>query len=88
MWIVEVQIIPAKMCALKAAEGHAGYSNHRFHLECCRRTRMSVVGEDGERRTYIKFDKDAASQEASTRALYVQMAGADSGNHAGGGTEL
>ena len=36
-WIVEVQVIPADMYALKSSLGHAGYAKYRFVLEACKR---------------------------------------------------
>ena len=39
-WIVEIQVIPKEMYALKQSCGHTGYTKYRFILEACKRARV------------------------------------------------
>ena len=39
-WIVEIQVIPRDMYALKVSCGHRGYKKYRFVLEACKRARF------------------------------------------------
>ena len=42
-WIVEVQVIPSEMYALKQSCGHKGYTQYRFILEACKRARFKIA---------------------------------------------
>jgi hypothetical protein len=41
-WLVEIQIIPEEMKALKDSLGHTDYTQFRFILEAANRSRLST----------------------------------------------
>lgn len=57
-WVVEIQVIPSAMYALKVELGHAGYVEYRFILEACRRA--ATTGKGGDKRLHVSFASENA----------------------------
>ena len=70
-WIVEIQIIPAQMYAVKNSCGHAGYAKYRFILEACKRahtleaSKQAKLKKEAIERAKLKF-VDVGEQDELT----------------------